>query len=575
MGILKICRSRPLPAAVLAFALILVSLPADAYAGDRGMLEGIVMTDQGTPLLGAVVSLVNRFLPGIKTYAVSDRQGHFYFDALKPGEYTLSASAQGFVNLKVKGIRIFGGQRLSAALDLESLAPGEGRREIVVDSLDDLKWYLRSASRHVLNREDGTMLGREQKTTSSSRFNIFDSGLNGRIEMVASAAAGDTSQAAVGPVRNSTKVDLAGGIGRSANWDLSARLMSYSSPSYAAQGRVNCDVIDNHSLQMQAEYYARTNQGAFPSDGLKENGPDMRSGSVYAVDSWQVFNPLVLACGVRFNHYSYLDRSDYLSPKVEVWYTPAKNTSISGSVSYEADALNNEDIFFYGAVDSAPGTRSLEAERGFHYAVTLEQRFKGTSMVRVTAFYQEATDRIAHYYRGLAESAVPGEDRFLVFNLGDTETRGLNLELSRRLTPYLRGAVGYQIRQASFADGNELITGHHSSNTIMPIHHTMQDITATAETEIARTATTVAAIVRMNTGYPVMDKTTDQLAFSRTVDIKLRQKLPGLSLQNSEIQAILEVANLLNDTFPQVVTFNGDRTIGLPRRITGGFSLIF
>lgn len=563
----------PFLVALLSLAwLIVFNIPV--YSGQKGDMEGIVTTAEGTPLLGAVVSVIHRFLPGTKIFAVSDRQGRFYFDGLRPGEYLLQANAGGFIPLTVKGVRIFSGQSLATELNMHRLDPADGQKEMIVDSMDDLKWYLRSATRDVLNREEGLLPEFEKEAPSRRSTNLLD--INGRVEMAASATSGEAGPNPFNQIQSSTMVDLAGGLSETTAWDMSARLFDHAALAYRAQGRVHCDLIENHSIQMGAEYFSYPGTRNVLLNSPAVESTDWWSGSVYAEDTWNIFNPLALGCGVRFNHYDYLDESDYLSPRVIVWYSPAENTSISGSVAYEAAAMGGDALFVYGPVHPGAAQDSLEAERRLRYAVTLEQRFKGDSRVQVTAFYQETDDKIANYYTGQDLGLHSRTQGFQMFNLGDTQTRGVKVEISKRLHPMIRSSIGYQIRKANFnGENTTTLRGTPADDTILLLDHIMQDISATAEADIAFTATTVAAILRFNTGYPMIDSRAGHLPFTRTIDVRFRQRLPVLRLPASELQAILEIANLLNTTFPQVITLNGDQFVGLPRRITGGISLVF
>src|SRR4051812_11621482 len=68
-----------------------------------GSVTGTTVDPSNAPIVGAEVKLTSP-ASGINLATMSDAEGNFQFLLLPPGNYTLSASAQGFKNFRRVGI---------------------------------------------------------------------------------------------------------------------------------------------------------------------------------------------------------------------------------------------------------------------------------------------------------------------------------------------------------------------------------------------------------------------------------------------------------------------------------------
>jgi hypothetical protein len=71
----------------------------------RARLQGSVLDESKGALPGATVTLTND-ATAVKVFKVSDPQGHFLFDFVDPGVYSVVAEMQGFKKAERKGIRV-------------------------------------------------------------------------------------------------------------------------------------------------------------------------------------------------------------------------------------------------------------------------------------------------------------------------------------------------------------------------------------------------------------------------------------------------------------------------------------
>ena len=99
-------------------------LPWRGTAQEQGAaLDGAVRDAQGGPLPGVVV--VARSAAGLSVEAVSDASGVYRLSALPSGSYELSASLSGFLPVRVVGIELALGVRLTVDLVFQPAGPNE------------------------------------------------------------------------------------------------------------------------------------------------------------------------------------------------------------------------------------------------------------------------------------------------------------------------------------------------------------------------------------------------------------------------------------------------------------------
>ncbi|HOC19114.1 MAG TPA: carboxypeptidase-like regulatory domain-containing protein, partial [Vicinamibacterales bacterium] len=104
--------------AALALAAI-VSAPALTSAQVLyGSITGTVSDPQGAALPGVTVTAVNTGT-GLKLEQVTDGTGDFTFRNMVPGVYDLSASLEGFKELRQTGVNVTAGNPIRMNLRLE------------------------------------------------------------------------------------------------------------------------------------------------------------------------------------------------------------------------------------------------------------------------------------------------------------------------------------------------------------------------------------------------------------------------------------------------------------------------
>src|SRR4029078_7871128 len=117
-------------------------------------ISGTVRDNRGTPLVGAVVSLMRERFKNVKG-ARTDRQGNFITKVL-PGRYGIKAIANGFSEVVFTEVDVKAQRELVYKFSLEPVGSGNTLPERRRDH-DDVKWTLRSAQtkRSIFQNNDG------------------------------------------------------------------------------------------------------------------------------------------------------------------------------------------------------------------------------------------------------------------------------------------------------------------------------------------------------------------------------------------------------------------------------------
>jgi hypothetical protein len=100
--------------AALGFLLALLFVPVGAQ-DYRSRVQGIVIDQSQAAVPGATVALINEGTK-VSVFKVTDSVGHYLFDFVEPGTYTVTAELTGFKKSERTGIRVQ--QRADVAANL-------------------------------------------------------------------------------------------------------------------------------------------------------------------------------------------------------------------------------------------------------------------------------------------------------------------------------------------------------------------------------------------------------------------------------------------------------------------------
>lgn len=158
---------------IAAFALSGLFLTAAPLLAARnfGKLTGLVVDPGGNPQMGASVWLTPEFAGGRAIELLTDENGIFVGQRLRPGLYSVKVTLAGFMPSLQNHVSIAANVNTSLHVDLDTIFASLDqlrRKSAKTSEPDDWKWVLRSSSssRPVLQLRDGTIVianSREEK----------------------------------------------------------------------------------------------------------------------------------------------------------------------------------------------------------------------------------------------------------------------------------------------------------------------------------------------------------------------------------------------------------------------------
>jgi hypothetical protein len=149
-------------AAFVLCGLFLSASPSLA-AHNFGKLSGLVADPAGNPQMGASVWLTPEFAGGRAIELLTDENGIFVSQRLRPGLYSVKVTLAGFMPSLQDHINVGADVNTSVHIELDSIFASLDqlrKRSTKPAEPDDWKWVLRTASssRPVLQLRDGTVV---------------------------------------------------------------------------------------------------------------------------------------------------------------------------------------------------------------------------------------------------------------------------------------------------------------------------------------------------------------------------------------------------------------------------------
>ncbi len=521
------------------------------------LVTGTVKDEHGSPLLGAVVALLQPQPRGKELMSVkTDAHGKFSAN-IAPGIYRLRATAEGFVARLLPRINIDRPVRVIYDFQLKRTNTLVQKRG---DS-DDYRWIARSAPRQVLNLREESEETEEMIAAAESDEPAVQSDqsprppFHGMTQLVAVGSAyrgGDpgsnffgTNFAFSGPITESLEMALIGqkGMGQSAPNRLSAIASMRTS--------------DRHQLTASIGYGQMTNELA---NTIVDNS--LEQFSVSAIGSWQVFRPLILIYGFDYSSFigSATSQSESVLPRFAVQYAPSSRmhfnagvTPGSGQYPSSPDSYNTENIqaSFEDASPEIAYNEAPIADRSQRFEAGIERIFgDGDTALEASAFY----DLISGHGVGILALPLEAspETQITLQQVAHRVTamngaaRGIRIILRRNLDERVTASVGY-----SYGRGTHF-------NSLMTDPTTPADIfkggffqVATAKLDIdlkQETGTNISTVLRLSPSAVVfaIDPFAGRMSvYDPNINVYVTQELPSFGLP-VRWQALVDLRNLLD-----------------------------
>ena len=576
----------------MAFAM---NATAESGSSFRVELEGKVHDELGQPLVGAVVSVFGKNLTDGARIAVTDESGEFQLDGVPPGLYRLRAYLSGFLPSAYAQVLVEEGMERVGAI-LMSLAALDGSSETVADTaggsdesdrtLAELKWILRHGDRHILKDEERVVpvavasapdaapvsSAFETQFAVNGEFGVRAAAFDQGLDAFPGSGAGLDARLAYARLFIPTKD---GG-----QWLVSAQLLESALSSWAGQAEYTTGPREGHRLSAGVTYgnylYGDLEDFRPPEAALSFRETGTRStewfGSAFVSDAF-VIGRTTIDAGLSYEHFGYLDKAGYVSPRVAIGYPVGSDTLVRGSVGYRVQAPGAEDIGLLSQVaysdvyGPTEATRApLRAEGTARLQLGIERRIGESATVAVRLFQEAATDQLFKVY---TQDRRDGAGHFTVGNRGDFRTRGLGLSFSQRIGA-LEGSVGY-----TFGLGRALTT---PLGVVDPSDKEIHDVTTVVATSIDKTQTRLRAAYRFIL-HPSLARYGDGFAPDTTVDsrfhIQVYQLLPFVGWDGTSWELMVAVRNLFYEDIENASILDEIAVVDAPRRVLGGVTVRF
>lgn len=573
-------------------------------------ISGVVATQEGHPLPGALVSVFDAEGGNDAQFAVTDEQGRFEVGDTGPGLYSLRAYLAGFLPSPRAQILVRSGASIADTLLIQmaaaTAAPGSG-------SLSELRWLLQRGRRNALKEQrpgldpaDLQELRFADQWQDRPRFPAL-----GAIEGEFGFFAASGSSLGLAESRGAdsgiayTRFELPQAArGR---WEAEARLMESAFASWAMNLSYEMEEFDDHAfaagLGYQRHLYREV--GGFrppaapilPLASLAGFDPlqDPQAawdGAVWVADDAQIGRARV-STGLTYRRFSYLEGHRGLAPRAVLEFEATPSVTVRGGVAVRVDGPIGEDSGLLSRVAHAdllaldPGWfRSLAAQRTTRYQAGAEVRLDEHFFVGARVFREDNSDQLVRAF----ESGPVGGGRFDVTNAGDTRGEGFALDWIRDLAPVTnRFDVGARVSwvvavvrdrtdsgEAPPIPGLAEITA--GSGLLLADRAVLNDLSAEV-VAVARPSGTrlnaAARWIRHPGIHPVAVASLNGDQYTTRFDVELIQLIPFADWSGTEWELSFAVRDLFFRDLSGRSLLDELAVARAPRRIVGGLAVRF
>jgi hypothetical protein len=514
-----------------------MALPGLAAAKGRplGTIAGIVRDDQGRPIIGALVKVleavgVNQMVRSIRT----NPDGQFFARHVAPGTYRLLAEARGFIS-SAQPIEVKPDVVLSLKFELRRVGTLAEQQE---DS-DAYRWTVRSVSRPVLRLK-------EEEAPAVATFDTSPRGrpLRGMVQVMGGVPLGQFT-----PQQGYTNVNvaLAGHVADNLELVFAGQMASFDGYPGRFQVIASTFVSDAHQLTARLGY-ARLRGVDIDSPAHK-----VEQYSLGLLDSWQVSGPLVIVYGLDVSRFSGSGRQWTASPRVGMGLAANRRTHLNA----EYFSVSSQDVRKQGEFNYEGGrvlfadpqqlpivTETAQVERNRRLQFGVERQIDEQSRLGAAFFYDNVAGRGVGLLSPPIDAAGDADAAWQAL-VQQGQTHGARVVYSRQLTTWLSGLVGY-----SFGQGQRLASGQLMTNVAELFKDDyFQVLSIALNAQFTPTRTRISTVYRRGSQGALfaIDPFYGQLdVFDPSLSVAITQDLPELGLLPGDWQATVDARNLFD-----------------------------
>lgn len=566
-------------------------------------ISGMVVTSDGQPLPGALVSVFASEQPEQAQFAVTDDDGRFEVDEASEGLYSLRAFLAGFLPSPRTRVQVSSGAALTDTLLLQLAAVGA---EPGAGTLSELRWLLQRGRRNVL-KERQASLGSEwddegEWFRSETRPHVpalgaFDG------EFGVFAASGSSLGLAEGRALDSgiayTRFELPSTA--RGDWEAEARLMESAFASWAANLAYRMAPLDGHrfsaGLGYQRHVYGdapdyRPEAAPILNADLLQEPQAAWDGAAFVADDFSL-GRASLSTGLTYRRFSYLSGHRGLAPRAVLRYRASDDWELVGGMAVRVDGPIGDDAALLSRVAHADllaldpsGFPTMPAQRSARYQAGVQYRLAPNATLGVRGFREVTTDQLVRSF----ESRPRRGGRFDVASAGDFTAQGFAFDWIRELAPvargvdlggrvsYLMAVVGGSPEEAAIEAPIEAPIGVLAVTDGAVLH----DLSAEVEAQWRPSGTRLNAVYRLITHDGITPPTAPAAgpaapAGDRTArfDVEILQLIPFTEWSGTEWELSFAVRDLFFRDLMGRSLLDELAVARAPRRVVGGLAVRF
>jgi hypothetical protein len=520
---------------------------AAASAQDIAAISGRVRDSSGTPVAGAMVTVVSASPIIPQRIALTDKWGSFRVPNLFPGAYSVKVTMPRFLPASREGIRLNPGGSAVLTVNLQN-ALDVIRRAASRDRVpaEDITWTLRSSrSAQPILRLVEEQAEKPDPATQAADYSGYFQLYSRSVEASSNTTEAVGSQFSVRmPLETGSHVTF---TGQYTEDPLQPRGFG-ATYEFAPGGGHRAAIAVN------------VRQGALLADPMRSES--LREVQVKYAEDFQWSDHMVFNYGAELGRADATASNNYIRPRFGISWVPRSRTTFSIVASSEAPATGNDPSrtreYFDRALYVPPAL-----ERYSHTEADVSHVFSETFDVGA-AMFRDRSDTEA-----LFVSAPGGRQGVLILNSKDSPSQGMRLHLNKRFQHFETG-ISY-----TAADGFQLSDAPNVADDGSRLHRNRVHILATRfKADVNLTQTEITAIYRWMSSFSVSRIDSYQRLIESndpTLSFSIVQNLPTWRILPGKVQAILDARNVFEQSFGPERT----QLVQYPRLVKGGINIKF
>jgi len=632
-------------AAIAAFVLGAPAVYAQATAKEAvahrsafpaGVIEGRVLDDSMSPVVGAMVSVVGRTTAA----ATTDRDGRYSLRALPYGPYILSVHSRGFFKSRGRTVQLTASKVLIPEIQLaraqklgsepratppakpqaerlaeatvvqatqlagfgtpadpsEPAATADASDEVEDTARSETAWRLRHLPRSILRdvatdavwaaneAQESPWFSRQSAAAMVPIAFFSDLPLSGQFNLMTMESFDRPGEIFVEQAPRSVAFVSVNTRAAGGAWSMQGAMTQGDLSSWIVAGSYKSIESTNHAYEFGLSYSTQRYDGgnAAALGAIRDSARNV--GSVYGFDEWTVSPRLVLGYGATYARYDYLPDSGVWSPRFTVTI-PAEG--------FRLKALISRKGLVPGAEEFAPSVTGvwLPPERTFsslahdgrftpehvrHAQVSVERDIASGITVSLRGFDQRINNQLIELFDTVPGGAAAALGHYYVATAGDIDARGWGAAMTHEVPGYVRGTIEYTVTEALWDPSSDTSLARVVRSMPGTSSERIHDLQTTIAATIPQTATRVYAKYRVNTAFwsGEPDVMLRSSANAR-FNVRVNQSLPFLRFSSAEWEALVDVRNMFREADPDSSMYDEVFAIRAPKRIVGGLQVRF